>query len=75
MDEDKIIILYKTGDYIRFASFVDDIAQDIELNKLLNTGWDLVSHTIVEKDTGLDNIKDRFNQYILKKTHKNSTSM
>jgi len=66
-EDDKIIILYKTSNYIRFASFVDEIAQDIELDKLLSDGWHLISHTVVEKDTGLDNIKDRFNQYILKK--------
>jgi len=66
-ENDKIIILYKTSNYIRFASFVDDIEQDIELDKLLCDGWKLISHTVVEKDTGLDNLKDRFNQYILKK--------
>lgn len=66
-ENDKIIILYKTSNYIRFASFVDDIEQDIELDKLLSDDWKLISHTVVEKDTGLDNLKDRFNQYILKK--------
>lgn len=66
-ENDKIIILYKTSNYIRFASFVDDIEQDIELDKLFSDGWELLSHTVVEKDTGLDNLKDRFNQYILKR--------
>ena len=66
-ENETTIILYKTSNYIRFASFIEDINQDIELDKLLQDNWKLISHTIVEKDTGLDNIKDRFNQYILKK--------
>lgn len=66
-EDDKLIIFYKTSNYIRFACFVEDISQDIELDTLLSDGWKLISHTIVEKDTGFDNIKDRFNQYILKK--------
>ena len=66
-EDDGIIILYKTAKYIRFAAFVEDTAQDIELDTLLSNGWNLLSHTIVEKDTGLDNVKDRYNQYILTK--------
>ncbi len=66
-EDDGIIILYKTAKYIRFAAFVEDTAQDIELDTLLSNGWNLISHTIVEKDTGLDNVKDRYNQYILTK--------
>jgi len=67
MNEDGIVILYKTSNYIRFVALVDNIMQDIELDRLLNNGWTLVSHTVVEQDTNNNNLKDRYNQYILQK--------
>jgi len=64
---DDIIIFYKSSTYIRFASLMDNTAQDLELIRLLEDGWKLVSHTVVEQDTDFDNLKDRYNQYILQR--------
>jgi len=66
MDKDGIIVIYKTSNYIRFVALVDNIIQDLELDRLLNEGWKLISHTVVEQDTDAENLKDRYNQYILK---------
>jgi len=66
MNEDGIIVIHKTSTYLRFVALVDNIMQDLELDRLLNEGWTLVSHTVVEQDTDAENLKDRYNQYILK---------